>query len=355
MDEILTIHNRIFDYLMKIHESEENFYFMPRRVNNKHRLEKGYWFIGDDKYLQVTFWDNDDPARHIHNIAFTINYDKGCYLEFSSKYDEQKAKFLETLTKQLGGFENIAQNRWRKYYEQANYIELLDVFIRSEKSIIDNAIIELEPTGIDFIKPGEFEKYVSKILGYKEVKESKNYLSNNFNIFYEGPDLDAYTLAHLNYTMHVIANKIAAYDSYSKYEFPFFYKPTKGYLWNEDLDIVRLEIRNINSKHSIEEEIVITAITLLSSQWGQAILQNLAANIIWGIGNSGLKLIKSKKTIDKERIDEQIDPYEIGPNLAKTIEKISRNSNGKPWKVKCSKKSPDGEKIEVLIDSNMEK
>lgn len=355
MDEILSIHNRIFDYLMKIHESEDNFYFMPRRVNNKHRLEKGYWFIGDDKYLQVTFWDNDDPARHIHNIAFTINYDKGCYLEFSSKYDEQKAQFLETLTAQLGSFENIAQNRWRKYYEQINYIELLNNFIRNEKLIIDNAIRELKPAGIDFIKPGEFEKYVNKILGYKEVNESKKYLSNNFNIFYDGPALDAYTLAHLNYTMHVIANKIAIIDSFRNYDAPFFKNIPNRNFWNSDIDIVRLEIKDINSKHSIEEEIVITAITLLSSQWGQAILQNLSANIIWAIGKSGLKMVKSKNSIDKDHSDGQIDPYEIGPNLANAIEKISKNSNGKPWKLKYKHYLPNGEKIDVLIDSNIEK
>ena len=117
---------------MKIHDNDPTFLFMPRRINNRNRLEKGYWFIGDDNYLQVTFWDNDDPARHIHNIAFTINLSKGCYLEFSSKYDEQKAKFLESLTKQFGGFEKIAENRWRKHYGHNDYIELLNNFIKEQ-------------------------------------------------------------------------------------------------------------------------------------------------------------------------------------------------------------------------------
>ena len=72
-------HEKIFDYLVSLHKKDNNFFFVPRKINNKSRFEERYWFIGNDRYLQVSFWDGGDSKEKIHNVGFVVTDDGSSY------------------------------------------------------------------------------------------------------------------------------------------------------------------------------------------------------------------------------------------------------------------------------------
>ena len=65
-DNILSIQKECWDYLTTLSKNNPNFYFVPRQTNRYGRLEMGYHFIGNDYYMQVSFWKGfDDKKRYI--------------------------------------------------------------------------------------------------------------------------------------------------------------------------------------------------------------------------------------------------------------------------------------------------
>ena len=78
-----------------------------------------------------------------------------------------------------------------------------------------------------------------------------------------------------------------------------------------------------------------------------AILQNLGANIIWAIGESGIRGIKEKVVSKPNRFrwfHRDVDPVEIGPNLREVLVVIAHNNQGKSARVKFKTSLLNGEK-----------
>ena len=65
----------IFQFLYQKHEADENFMFRVRQTNNKGRLNKGYWFNGNDEYLYTSFWSGNDSRTGFYHIRLTITKD----------------------------------------------------------------------------------------------------------------------------------------------------------------------------------------------------------------------------------------------------------------------------------------
>ena len=46
--DILQIHKNCLDFLLDWQAEHDDFYFVPRKINNKNRLEQGMYFRGND-------------------------------------------------------------------------------------------------------------------------------------------------------------------------------------------------------------------------------------------------------------------------------------------------------------------
>jgi hypothetical protein len=158
MKNIVKIHEKVLDFLIKERENNPSLYFMPRKINNKNRLNKGYWFLGNDDYLHLSFWNGIDWKEQIHNIGFVIRKDKSSYIELSGKDSPNKLHFLNNLANHLGGFTTISHSKWQKHYKGKDYINNLEKFLRNEKIEIDN-FIQNNSSEIYLIDRGLFDKY----------------------------------------------------------------------------------------------------------------------------------------------------------------------------------------------------
>jgi hypothetical protein len=169
MENITRIHEKILDHLLQLRKVDNGLYFVPRKINKKKRLDKGYWFLGDENYLHLSFWDGGDWKEKIHNIGFVILRDKTSYIEFSAQDSSYKASFLALVANKLVGFKKDEnKNKWRKYYSGKDYIKNLDEFIFNTKPIIDKLIIARKPKGINLLNKFFFDNYTKKIIENRE-------------------------------------------------------------------------------------------------------------------------------------------------------------------------------------------
>lgn len=202
--EIQKIHQDVFDLLYAEHlKSPDDFFFTLRKINNNNRLDKGYWFYGNDFYLAVSFWTGFDYANKTPNISFIILfYDMSTRLEISLKDSEEKFVFFnEFLKPRFPAIQREDRTNYQKHYSISDPIESLRNFLRSDKKELDYIIKErgenffgkLEPEhNIGFISESAFKKMLFKTIGKIEELHSFSFLT-------EQPPISLESLVVSNY------------------------------------------------------------------------------------------------------------------------------------------------------------
>jgi len=191
MSDVVKIHSEVYDLLIQERKTNSGLSFTFRKSNRDNRLEKGYWFYGNEWYLAISFWTGMDWKNKTPNIIFVISTDSTeTYLEINTSDSDEKRKFaVQYLVKPLGL--EISGQRYRKYYKtDDNYLTSLKSFLKNDKVLIDRIIKEnaqsffdtSEP-GIGFIDNVDFENQKLKVDKYKAAvkQEDKNSSSKESN------------------------------------------------------------------------------------------------------------------------------------------------------------------------------
>lgn len=69
---IIDIHKSCLEFLLEYQLNDSNFFFVPRKINNKNRLEQGMYFRGNEDYLVLTFWNKADSKEQIYYINWGV-------------------------------------------------------------------------------------------------------------------------------------------------------------------------------------------------------------------------------------------------------------------------------------------
>lgn len=165
MNTIATIHEKILDYFIKRRKNETAFYFVPRKINNKGRLDQGYWFIGNEYYVHISFWNGMDWKEKIHNIGFVIHSDRTSKIELSAQDSEEKARFLNKVALGLKGFtKDPSKNKWYKELDGTDYVSAIAKFIEHDMPAIDRLLDQEQPSGIMKLDAAFDAQYVTKVI-----------------------------------------------------------------------------------------------------------------------------------------------------------------------------------------------
>lgn len=218
---ILEVHAKCWDYLISIQKSDPNFFFVPRKINKLNRLEQGYFFIGNDTYMQISFWDGSDTYEKIHNISWGVNNKGICFIELSSKDNPDRAVYLAELINILEEktgitFQDLNKGKWRyDYPDNTFYLDSLHSFTQREKIIIDEYIKVHPESGISMLDSNFNEQYVLKLLN----KASNNPQKNKSTKKQEGSvsvSPSSYLMSlHHNELQNVMADYLKAQDNVS--------------------------------------------------------------------------------------------------------------------------------------------
>lgn len=179
------IHDELFKFLI-----DRQIVFMPRQKASE-RLNQGYWFIGDDNYLAISFYTGGDTKNMTPNITFHV-YLSDFYLgkinrsrspiplsciqltnTAGSSGWKTKEPVINEIRKKLGGFEcnrvtDSIEERWNRFYENrsyndADYLKCLEEFLTKDKPIIDEVIRDAKNSEIGYLDQNKADRKISAI------------------------------------------------------------------------------------------------------------------------------------------------------------------------------------------------
>ncbi len=172
MLDVNTVHNEVYNLLLKHAKNDPTFRFTLRKSNRDGRLDKGYWFYGNEWYLAVSFWTGMDWKNKTPNIIFTILLETGeTYLEINTSDSDKKRAFINEYLVSSLNLESFGK-RYRKHYS-GQYLESLEKFLSTDKLTIDQQISKYaqeffmtNDLGIFLIDALDFEEQKNKIERY---------------------------------------------------------------------------------------------------------------------------------------------------------------------------------------------
>lgn len=180
MENIVDIHEAVYDFLEEYRKQEidngRTFHYTFRRSNQKNRMDEGFWFYGNEKYIAVSFWSGMDWKNRTPNIYFGITIEGKTFLTITTKDSIKKAEYsYKYFVKQLELNAN-GKDRWSREIRTTDYIQSLQKFLNNEKIIIDRIITENsnsllsedKSNSIGFINPTEFDKWLDNVKYHRE-------------------------------------------------------------------------------------------------------------------------------------------------------------------------------------------
>jgi hypothetical protein len=160
MPSIAKIHEKLLDRLIRLRKKNPGLYFSPRKRNNSDRLNRGYWFLGNDHYVYLNLWNGGDWKEKVNCIGFVVLDDGQNYIELSAQGCHEVVPFLEKITGVEPGFEKLANKyKWFKYFPDKDYLKNFDYFLEHFKPKVDRLIDAEKPPVITKVTALEFEKY----------------------------------------------------------------------------------------------------------------------------------------------------------------------------------------------------
>lgn len=177
-EEMRDIHDFVFKDLYSKYLNDSNFQFTVRQRNNKERLDKGYWFVGnEDRYLTTSFWSGRDwknktpyinlvffPSDSTDRKKYNVN---DCCISLVCKGNEELKIFYKEIFKRIDGFEEDGLNRWICPIDSEGYIDGINKFIAKYKPVIDECIKEYQPHDLGFLDERN-RLYINRIVDRKE-------------------------------------------------------------------------------------------------------------------------------------------------------------------------------------------
>jgi len=181
------------------------------------------------------------------------------------------------------------------------------------------------------------------------------YMENvqSLEIEYDGRSLDLYSFAVFQINLQDIIDKVSfGLLSQAGLIEPTWKRPTNmpNRIIPTSSRLIRAELRDVKLG-SLYQDISFVVASIIADPSVIAILQNLSANVIWAIGESGVKGIKKRLSFSPNNFlwyRRKEDPIEIGANLREVMIAIAENNQGKKSELKF-KSRIGNESYEVVL------
>lgn len=172
--DILEVHKTCLDFLLECQLKDDSFFFVPRKINNKNRLNQGMYFRGNENYLVLSFWDSADTKEFIYNINWSCDTNGVSSIELSCRDNANVLPHIIKIKELIGkDFKETKKNRWRYFYpKNEHYINTLQDFILNEKPLIDDYLKAHSESGIPLANRDTNDKFVKNLPYYKEYIDS---------------------------------------------------------------------------------------------------------------------------------------------------------------------------------------
>ncbi len=177
--KIEEFHDELFNYLTSVHQQDPTFMFRVRRMNNQNRLDKGYWFNGNESYLETSFWDYKDTLHQTPVIRLVYIFESKEWLcELVGRDSRERETYFEQMGKALNIPRiNESAQIWRVKLD-GDFSDAIKGFINPNqlKSKIDE-YVQNSPKEevVRFLDSYIFKKDIDKINFFRENKLSSKF------------------------------------------------------------------------------------------------------------------------------------------------------------------------------------
>ncbi|MBL7817816.1 MAG: AAA family ATPase [Saprospiraceae bacterium] len=207
--EIKSFQDKLFLFLLDKHNQDTNIRFRVRQ-RNIDRLSKGYWFGGNESYLETSFWDGSDYLHKTPQIRLVFDYYTfEWFLELVARDSTDRASYFRKLAEHIGGFElgkypDILQKKLQGIGNTNNWLETLEHFIDTTKQEIDNykkeypfvtknkkkPIIDIEDEELELEDSSAFSlESFQKNIAYIELWRSNLGEDNRLNVLVQAKEI----------------------------------------------------------------------------------------------------------------------------------------------------------------------
>jgi len=178
------LHNKILLKLFKFRKEHKNFTFYTRHTNRTNRLKDGYWFLGNEKYINIPMFKVGDKDNKTKTIGFVyeLENDRNFIEIVYKKVDnitDNEYKFYKDLisflskNEQMGKIEQKAnQNRFWYIFKTKNIYNNLDYYIGNFRDKCIELIKKYHLENKYIISEDEFKKHINKIKEHNQMDSS---------------------------------------------------------------------------------------------------------------------------------------------------------------------------------------
>jgi predicted ATPase len=172
-NEIILLHDRLYEYLKTRHQSKPSFLFWSRYPDWHPLFKKGYWFSGDESYLETTVWDDCGDA-YLYTCLLKYHFDT---LKWDCRINLNKPPIELIQQVEALGFLRINFFHWEKQLSSGNdFLTSLAHFMDIEKPLIDAHLKKnINNTGIK-----EFETKLQNI----ETEKKLGFVKERYRLLY---------------------------------------------------------------------------------------------------------------------------------------------------------------------------
>lgn len=166
--------NLLLDRLLEYRQANPDFTFAVRQVNRNQRLDKGYWFQGDENYIFVGFTARGDESNKTRcfGLVFTdIQPSKAnCWVEIVFKTEPRKdvEKLYRDFVTARPDFKTTDQPYYKdfkyfKSYPAGDPVKNLERFLNEDWKILSEEVKKRNLGDIFFVPEQDFLQHLNRI------------------------------------------------------------------------------------------------------------------------------------------------------------------------------------------------
>ena len=176
---IIEVHENILNKLLEYRAIKKDFTFYLRK-RPEEKLIQGFWFLGNENYVNVPLFkvgDNDNKTQTI-GFVYELNNNK-TFIEIVYKninnITDNEIKFYEELVSFLPKKEQKAKdNRYWYIFEEVNLNKNLEYYLYTFRDECLNLLNKYQLNEKYIIENDDFNMKLNKIIEIKNQKKSKN-------------------------------------------------------------------------------------------------------------------------------------------------------------------------------------
>jgi len=171
--------NEILNILIQKRSSNPNLRFWLRKRNTNNRLDEGYWFNGNDKYIHIGFSNLGAGNLSTQSIGFVLGLDNNepikpkIEITFRDEKDEHIIACYQRIVDEIEGFIMINERQYYMPYSSIGPFESLEEFLTIQKPKIDDIIEGMGLQDKMEIPEDKFLKSLKRVLRIRDIIQSK--------------------------------------------------------------------------------------------------------------------------------------------------------------------------------------